>query len=51
MFEIGLHVGWSFGGNTAENRDVVFDIATDGNIAGCPFVQLEVLPHVLASSP
>jgi hypothetical protein len=43
MFEVGLDVGWEFGGATGQDQSVVFDVATDGGIAGCPFVQLEVL--------
>jgi hypothetical protein len=43
MFEVGLQVGWGFGGATGQDQSVVFDIATDGGVAGCPFVQIEVL--------
>jgi hypothetical protein len=43
MFEVGLQVGWDFGGATGQDQSVIFDIATDGGIAVCPFVQIEVL--------
>ena len=43
MFEVGLQVGWDFGGATGQDQSVIFDIATDGGIAVCPFVQIKVL--------
>jgi hypothetical protein len=43
VFDVNLYFVFSFGPGTGSDQNVLLDMATDGYIAKCPFLALEVL--------